>query len=61
MINRQANVTKNDQASIDDFIEMQIMPDNKFTFCGYHGKQKAIGNHDECEQCLIEYKQTQIF
>lgn len=32
----------------------------KYTVCKFHGKQKAIGNYDECEQCLIDYKKEQM-
>ncbi len=24
------------------------------TYCKKHGKQRAIGNYDECEKCVIE-------
>ena len=28
--------------------------------CRKHGRQLAVGNWDECEKCLIEYKVEQM-
>lgn len=28
--------------------------------CKKHGIQLAVGNNDECEKCLIEYKEEQM-
>jgi hypothetical protein len=32
----------------------------KYTFCKKHGRQPAVGNYEECEACLIEYKREQL-
>ncbi len=31
-----------------------------FVICKKHGKQRSVGNYDECEKCLIEDKKQQI-
>jgi len=35
-------------------------PIREYTYCKYHGKQRAVGNWEECEMCLLENKEEQI-
>lgn len=61
IMNTQRNVTKKDQKEIDNFAEiMSGFDDGEHVCCAYHGKQKAIGNYAECEQCLIDDKNEQM-
>ena len=61
IMNTQRNVTKKDQEEIDNFAEiMSGFDDGEHVYCAYHGKQKAIGNYAECEQCLIDDKNEQM-
>ena len=55
------NTTKQDDELIDNFVEFQFDHGTDEILCMLHGVQKAVGNNDECEICLNDYKQLMIF
>lgn len=55
---KASTATRNINMFTNGLIRMRYKMDK--TNCKYHGKQNAIGNHDECETCLIVYKIEQM-
>lgn len=49
------NTTAQDEQDITNFVEFQLYPEGK-TYCLYHGMQNSVGNYNECEMCLEDYK-----